>query len=480
MAAAPSPLSDDRFRDHWVRVAARARSRINFGWWLSTFVPAFTVLSVVLACLVLLGRKFGLSPELLLAAGAIVALALGAVTYRIASRSFFDIPATLAELDRALSLNNALTCAELDVAKWPTPDLTAVEPTIRWREISLPLLFGGVLLIAAAYVPVVRDLSSHSLNPAAPPAWGETEQILEEIEESGVASPEALKRFEERLESLKAEPEDRWYDHATLEASESLRQDTERAKEELAKGVNSLNEALTRAQDAAKERDQGGSEELGAAAAKGKEARATLEKNLKELAEGNLPLADDLRSALEDAASATQELTPEQAKALHDRLKAAQQSLAKQQSKEGTPSPSGSQSGQGDGKGQKNPNGGNQGEGRPGKEGDGMTADTGNGSCPPGATCSGGVGRGPGTAPLEYKDTESPALASKPELIKGDPETRAGDRELRQIEKLQPEEERSIVGGGEAGTAQIEAGGDAVVRGDYTPDERRILESYFK
>ena len=109
-----------------------------------------------------------------------------------------------------------------------------------------------------------------------------------------------------------------------------------------------------------------------------------------------------------------------------------------------------------------------------------MTADSPSGSCGTGEECTGGASRGPGTAPIEYKDQQSPALATRPELIKGDPEHREGDRELRQLEKLQPEEQRDLAAGGEGGVAQLEKGGDAVVRGDYTPEERRILESYFK
>lgn len=474
MTAAPKPLSDEDRRDHWVQTAAHAQRLINMGWWLNVFVPTFTVSSVVLSALLLLGRKFGLSSLLLQAIGASLACVLCTVTYLIAKRSFFDRRATLAELDRALNLNNALTCADLSVGRWPSTSQRASMPNLRWREISLPLLFGVALLLAAAFVPVARNQVALNLNPDSPPAWAETEKVLESIEESGVASPEALKRFEERLESLRAEPEERWYDHSTLEASESLLQDAQRAKEELAAGVSALGEALQRAEQASAQLQQGDASERGAASAGKKDAQANLEQNLKELAEGNMPLADDLSAALESAASAAEELSPEQAKALHDRLKAAKESLEKSQGEgQGKGDPSGAK---GDGK--QNPGGG--GEGKNGEKGDGMTADSPSGSCGTGEECTGGTSRGPGTAPIEYKDQQSPALATRPELIKGDPEHREGDRELRQLEKLQPEEQRQLAAGGEGGVAQLEKGGDAVVRGDYTPEERRILESYFK
>lgn len=476
MTAAPSPISDDHSRDHWLRAASRAQRLINLGWWLNVFVPTFTVSSVVLAALLLLGRKFGVASLLLQGAGVVIAVSLGGVTYAIAKRSFFDKRATLAELDRALNLNNALTCAELSIGRWPGMVPLASMPQLRLREIVLPLLFGSGLLLAAAYVPVAREEVALNLNPDAPPAWAETEKVLESIEESGVVSPESMKRFEERLESLRAEPEERWYDHSTLEASESLLQDAERAKEELAAAVSSLGEALKRSEQAAQQLEQGNESDLGAASARKKEANASLEQNLRELAEGNMQLADDLTAALEGAASASEELSPEQAKALHDRLKAAKESLEKGKQGEG----SGGDATGAKGEGKKSPASSGSGEGKNGEKGDGMTADSPSGSCAPGEECSGGVSRGPGTAPIEYKDTQSPALAAKPELIKGDPEHREGDRELRQIEKLHPEEQRDLAAGGAGGAAQLEKGGDAVVRGDYTPDERRILESYFK
>ncbi len=479
MTAAPSPISDARARDHWVQTAERAQAVINFGWWLNIFVPAFTVTSVVLACLLLLGRKFGVAPELLTLGLFIITVGLGGASYLIARRSFFDRRATLAELDRVLGLNNALTCAELEVGGWPRPQLDESEPTVQWREISLPLAFGSALLLAAAIVPVTRELTGLELNPAAPPAWAETEKILQSIEESGAASQEALKRFEERLESLKAEPEERWYDHSTLEASESLLQDAERAKEELSDKMSSISEALTQARDAAEQRESGNADTLGASASQSREAKAALEQNLRELAEGSMPLSDDLTASLESAASAAETLTKEQAKALHERLDAAKKSLEKGQqagSSGGKPNPSGAK-GEGN---NKQPNGAGNGGGKSGEKGDGMTADGGSGVCPPGEQCEGGTSRGPGTAPIEYKDKQSPALATTPELLKGDPEHRDGDREVRQLEKLAPEERRDRVVAGEGGAAQLEVGGDAVVRGDYTPEERRILESYFK
>ena len=60
------------------------------------------------------------------------------------------------------------------------------------------------------------------------------ERAIDELKEAELVEEEALATWEQSLEELRAQPKEEWYEHASMEASDSLREKLENSMRSLA------------------------------------------------------------------------------------------------------------------------------------------------------------------------------------------------------------------------------------------------------
>jgi hypothetical protein len=234
---------------YWIARARRLQLRVNVGWWLHYFLPASIAIGVIGAAAILIARKSGWSLGAIELAIEILFSAAAIGSFWLARGRFFSRRDALARLDLALGLFNRLTSASEGVGAWPPQ--RAGGDRIRWRAslVMPPLLLAPLLLASAWWIPIAPAERTHSLATAEPIAWTEIEEILDELaQEESVVDEPSLEEWRERLEELREQPEERWFEHSSLEAGDHLR-------DQLDGALTKLEEDLQQAQDALEKRD---------------------------------------------------------------------------------------------------------------------------------------------------------------------------------------------------------------------------------
>ena len=295
----------------WRRQARRTALRYNLGGLLGHLLPASLGVSALFACALLIAREQG-------AIGAGVWTAYGAgllacllFAWSRARQGFFTLPDALARLDWQMGLHNRLSAAAAGVGEFPAPRAVADGYAFRWRRIAPPLAAAVALVWTAACLP----LSKHAavFVPAVPPAaWTQAARWIDTLQKSGLLQEPALAEVRERLEQLQRQPARDWYSQSSLEAGDSLRDQTAQSIDALQRDLGSTLGSLDAMQ---KFTDQ-------TSAAKIKSTGENLDNALKGLELGNLPLNQDLLKQLKQADPANlKTLTPEQMDELKRRLK---------------------------------------------------------------------------------------------------------------------------------------------------------------
>ena len=230
------PMEEEKV---WRRAASRVRLRLNLGLWLEKTLPLWTAASLLFSILALWDRERGGERLEVLAALFAGLIALSGLAQLLRFRaSFFTPEDALDLLDARLGLRNRLRSAHSGVGDWPEPP--AVLPkAVRFRRdrAFAPLALSVAVVALAVYLPVRVEKSPAPLPVAGPASWQEIERALDTLREESVVKEEAIVEMEERLRELRTKPREEWFDHGTLEASDSL-------KEELASEMRELTRAL--------------------------------------------------------------------------------------------------------------------------------------------------------------------------------------------------------------------------------------------
>src|SRR5690606_17985998 len=83
---------------------------------------------------------------------------------------------------------------------------------------------GALALVATAWwVPIPERIPARA-KVVEPGSWERMEDWLAAIEEEGLVEEEAIKEFESRVEELRNQPEEEWFSHSSLEATDTLEQ----------------------------------------------------------------------------------------------------------------------------------------------------------------------------------------------------------------------------------------------------------------
>ena len=443
---------------HWETAIRALARRVNLAAWLDRAAPAFFVAGTLAGFAAYALRRVRPAEGAVwawwwLALGAGL-LAAGVWAWWRARATFVKAGDARALLEHRLGLDSALSAADAGVTAWPAP--RPLPATLRWRApATLGWLGGAVALaLAGAVLPVpARAPFDYARASGKPPALAEAEAWLEQLAQQEVARPEDVEKLAEQARGLgERTPEER-YSHSALEAADTLRSQTAQAIRGL--GAN-LEEAAAALAPLERPAGQLSDEELGAVAARLGEA-------LRGLQEGPLSAREELMKKLGSAANAAglRSLSPEQARQLKQQLAKAGRAAtgvlgAQGQGADVATADPDSRVSFGNGFGEED--GWNNGFG------------------------AGSPSRGPGHAPLYFRDEASDAGQGRTETVSADDLSRAALGELLGMERGEHEfDPKRASGPTAAGAVAAPAQGGEVVWVDHlTPRERAALKEFFK
>jgi len=445
-------MSQDVLERLWKRRAASLSRRLNFAWWLERFNVLALGGLLLFASILLAVRTW--RPEWIapLAIGAVLAgllAVLALAAHWLGRKHYVGAEAGLIRLDDRLSLNNRLVSAAARVGDWPEFNAGVRGPAdLRWNlgRSLLPGLASLVLVLAASWVPIPQRTAKPP-TVVEPGAWEQMEDWLATLEESGVVEEETIEELEGRIEEFRDQPEDEWFSHSSLEATDTLQDSLGMQIRDLAAEMNTLERDLSALKNFSTQMSE--------------ETREQVQKEMQEaldaLEGGGLPLDEALRKQLKEIDPAQlgkdtlSGMTREQLEALQEQLRQGSAALG---SMEGLP-----ELGEGEGMGEKSGFGEGEGE-QPGK---------------------GGVNRGRADAPLFFGDKEDNLGTTKLERVENDDFSKASVGEVLGTGETERELDETAAGpvaGGAVGSTG--RGGEAVSRETLLPDEQAVLKRYFK
>ena len=268
-----------------------------------------------------------------------------------------------------------------------------------------------------------------------PLAWEEVGSWLEAMKDNSVVQEQAVETLEEKLRALQEQPREEWFEHSSLEATDSFR-------DELASELGSLEREI---EDFASTLGELSRLDPRSGTSDRRLAKRRLEKTIAALELGTLPLKREVVRELQVLARERdiRPLTKEEIERLRERLY------------RGLPGSGGSAAARIAGAS------GAEGTGRPGR---------------------GGITRGPGSAPIHLRDERTELGTFHVENI--------SNRDLRHASLGQTigvsvgaheDDERDFRGGLDAGSvSSMGEGGDLAWTQSLTPREQEILRRFFK
>lgn len=239
----------------WTSQAKSIRRRINLGWWWqkTSLLSAATLLVValVILCLRTIGGMeflFGESAALVIA----VVLLAGFAGWILSRNRFVGAEEGFVRLDEKLQLKSQLATASAGMGKWP--DFSSPDPArigLRWnRAVSLlPVLFVLGIVATAIFVPIPERDIEEDIATIEPRPWEQMKDWLATLEEEEVIDESSVEEFEEKIEELRNQPEEDWYGHASMEATDTLKDSLGREIRDVADAMDALDRNLATLQE---------------------------------------------------------------------------------------------------------------------------------------------------------------------------------------------------------------------------------------
>ncbi len=443
-------------RDFWNKQAEQVRLRVNLAWWLETFSAPLVVFSIIGAFALIWVRRDlpGTAPWIPAVVVSAAVLLLGLVCLALAARKFEKAEESLVRIEAAMCLRNALSAAAAGVAPWPAP-VTRIDAGLKWQwpRLLVPVIGALALLAAGIWIPVSRASDVAHNAPEQPQAWKQLTSELDHLKEEQVADEKYIEETRKKLEELKAQKEEQWFSHSSLEATDTLKKsheaETARVEKELGKADKALGDLEKNAGSAGQADKERMVEEF--------------EKALAGLQNGamkpNPQLLEQMKNLdLKNLA----DLTPEQLEQLRENLQKNADGLKKAKGEGEGGDWDEDMLADGDGKGDGDGNG-------DGKDGNGDG---------PG---QGGVDRGPGHDSSLLGKKKDPVETGDMAGLQAKDLSRATPGDLLELQDGEHEVDRSAsklsAGGGTEATGK---GGDRVWKESLDPDEQRVLKRFFE
>ena len=301
---------------YWRRQTRLLAIQINSGWWLSLWLPWLLAIGTA-GTFILLWTRWQAAHLMAWAWIAIaVALLLSAgVAWLQARRHFESLAAARVLLEERLGLHARLSSAAAGVGEWPERriDLDLRWPVqIRWQRPLLAILLVAMMLTAATVVPIADAGAVERRTIESPTDVVVVTNWLDQLRREKAIDQTSANELTERIESILERPADTWYEHATLEAAGTLREQT---AVDLAQMAQNLASAARAAENLA------GAERSSADAAV-EEAASTLAAAAGKLSAGGIrPAADTARRLGSAAPDALADLTPDELESLAEALR---------------------------------------------------------------------------------------------------------------------------------------------------------------
>jgi len=312
----------------WLKRASQVALKVNLGWFYQKITPILIGGGLLFAAVILCLRS--LSPQLpvwhfIAIAGGVALLTGGLVAWWLARKHFINQQDGLVRIDDHLSLNNSLTAAGQGVGHWPDHDIAPSTPHsitggISWHAPNLiwPLVTTSLLITASILVPIPNlQARIQNLPPNEPGPWKQMEGWLTELEEENLIDDESIELAREKIEELRNQPEDEWFSHSSMEATDSLRDALGKDLQDAHRDLQTLERDLAALQNFSGQMSD--------------EAREMLMKEydeaLKNLGLNNMNLNESLMKQLKDmdisqlTREQMKQLSPEQIQKLREKLK---------------------------------------------------------------------------------------------------------------------------------------------------------------
>lgn len=237
----------------WMRKARAVCHRVNWGWLFEKATPVLIIVGFLVTTAILILRTQIAEQSVaqfigpILIGSGLVLLAGVVGSWLLARKHFLGIEQGLVRLEAEFQLNNSLTAAFRGIADWPEPGLARETYGLSWNlpRLAVPLLFVVMLVCGAVFVPI-PDLgaSTGDLRPNEPASWGQMEDWLDELEEENLIDEEVLEANRDKISALREQPEEEWFSHSSMEASDSLRESLGRDLQEAARDLQTLERDL--------------------------------------------------------------------------------------------------------------------------------------------------------------------------------------------------------------------------------------------
>lgn len=444
-------------RAAWTRRAAAIARKVNLAWWLETLSVPLVVIGIAGACALLLARREAPSTpswQLATAAAGCVLLA-AAIAWAVARRRFEKPEQSLVRIEAAMHLRNALSAARAGVAPWPD-----VPPRIdagihwHWPRVLVPPLAALAFLAAGLLIPIPARATADAKRPDQPLAWESLEADLQRLDQEEVIDETYLEEMRKKLDDLRAQEEENWFSHSSLEATDTLKKEHAAAVEKLERELGRADQALGNL-----ERNAGGMP-----AADKERLLNQFDQALQGLRNGALKPNPQLLDQLQQLdPGQLGQLDPAQLQQLKQNLQKAAQACKECQGGGDKGGGQGNEWLDGEGQGEDNGQGG--GEGDPNGEGPGK----------------GGVTRGPGHAPGVLGQEGQRLATGELSPLESKDLSRSLPGDLLQLQDGEHEVDKSPVApraGGQA--AATGDGGDRVWKDALDPDEQNALKKFFE
>ena len=443
----------------WTRAAQKVAQRINLGWWLQYLSIPLVIIGLLGTCgLLLIRHATPDTPVWALGAGVAGALGLiSGITLLVAKRRFESRESSLVRIEDSMKLRNGLSAAKAGVAPWPQmPERVSAGLVWDWKRVVIPPLAALALLLAGLFIPVAALANAGDSPTEEPLAWKQVEADLDRLEQEEMIDEAYMEELKKKIEELREKPEEEWFSHSSLEASDSLKEQHQSELKEFQRNTERADRALGNLTKNMEGMPQAQKDQL----------MNQFDQALQGLQNGALKPNQELLNQLQqlDPKNLGQ-LNGEQLEQLRENLQKAGQACKDCQG--------GGQGdewldellgdGDGNGSGQGNQNG---------PDGNGPDQNW------PG---NGGVNRGPGHAPGVLGQESDPLKTGDLEALEAKDLSRSLPGDLLQVQdgehSVDESPTQSQGGGNIQGTGQ---GGDRVWRESLDPDEQRALKRFFE
>lgn len=442
--------SSEKLRAAWNRQAAVVARKINLAWWIETASVPLVSVGLIGACVLLLVRRElpDSQPWVLWASAGGVVAVLGGIAWLVARRRFEKPEQSMVRIEASMRLRNALSAASAGVAPWPEmPPKVDAGVDWEWKRVLVPPVAAMAFLGAGLLIPVSARTAGNGDHLDQPQAWKNLESDLERLDQEEVIDESYIEEMKKKLEELKAQEEEEWFSHSSLEATDTL-------KKEHSSSVEKLDREMSRAEKAIQSLEKNAG---GMPAAEKERLLNQFDQALQGLQNGALKPNSKLLEQLKQLdPGALGKMNPEQMQQLKDNMKKACQACKDCQGGKGDEWMDELLDGEG---------GNCEGEGE--KEGEGAG--------------KGGVQRGPGHAPGVLGKEGDKVDIGALEGVESKDLSRALPGDLLQLQDGEHDVDKSAVGpraGGAAGSTG--AGGDRVWKDALDPEEQKALKKFFE